>query len=120
MSLIHHPDCPGGDNGTYKPTTEAYRIIRDFIKNYYEPKDDDTKEEIARYVFRSFKSDDIKESLCSFTIIIDNHLSLVWDSVLTMHYGQPIDRKGTGNGTGSISIMLITIPIREMAHPKEG
>ena len=74
------------------------RIIGNFIEKYYQPKDDDTEEEIARYVFRSFKSDDIKENLCSFTIRIDNHLSLVWDSVLTKHYGQPIDRKGTGNG----------------------
>ena len=44
LSLIHHPDRPGGDNATYQPITEAYRILGDFIEKFYEPKNDNTEE----------------------------------------------------------------------------
>ena len=96
LSLIHHPDRPGGDNATYQAITEAYRIVGDFIEKFYEPKSDDTEEEIARHVFRSFNFEDIKENLSSFTINIDNNLSLIWDTVLTKHYGHPKDRTFNG------------------------
>ena len=95
LSFIHHPDRPGGDNIVYQQVTEAYRIIGDYVERYYEP-NDDPDEEVARSIFQSFKSDDVKENLSSFTINIGNATSLVWDTVLTKHYGNPVDRTHNG------------------------
>ena len=95
LSLVHHPDRPGGHNPTYQKITEAYRIIGDFIESNYEAKDD-LEEEIARHAYKSFNFKDIKENLFSFTIKIDNNLSLIWDKVLTKHYGEPNDRITNG------------------------
>ena len=96
LSLMHHPDRPGGDNIIYQKITEAYRIIGDYIEKKYVPKKDDHEEELARHAFRHFNFNDIKENLSSFTIKIDNHLSFFWDKILTKHYGTPIDRKANG------------------------
>ena len=84
LSMIHHPDRPGGDNLIYQPITEAYRIVGDYIERKYVNFHDDDDEQFARFVFRSFNSSDITENLSSFTIKIDNELSLIWDTVLTM------------------------------------
>ena len=95
LSFIHHPDRPGGDNPTYQKITEAYKFIGDYIESNYEP-NDDCEEEVARHVFKNFNFKDIKENLSSFTIKIDNDLSLIWDTILIKHYGNPIDRQGNG------------------------
>ena len=95
LSMLHHPDRPGGDNPKYQKITEAYRIVGDYIESNFES-EGDSEEEIARHAFNCFNFDDIKENLFSFTIKIDNNLSPVWDSVLTKHYGEPVDRKGNG------------------------
>ena len=95
MSLIHHPDKPGGDTIKQQKLNEAYQIIGDSIVD----NDDirvDSEEEAARHVFKSFNFNNIKENIYSFTIKIDNHLSHIWDTVLSEHYGQPIDRNTNG------------------------
>ena len=97
LSFIHHPDRPGGHNPTYQKITEAYKFIGDYIEKHYEPRDD-TEEEVARRAYKSFNFNDIKENFSSFTIKIDNNLSLIWDTILTKHYGEPKDRSGKGNG----------------------
>ena len=114
LSLIHHPDRPGGDNNIQQKITAAYKFIGDFIEKNYESKDDN-EEEIARQVYRNFKLG-VKENLFSFTISIDNNLSFIWDDVLTDHYGSPVDRQTNGkhwkhlnfsdddSNTGDISI----------------
>ena len=94
--MLHHPDRPGGDTATYQTIQNAYSMLGDFIEKNYETSKDDFEEQIARSVFRQFNSSDIKENLASFTIKIENHLSLVWDRVLTKHYGIPLDRKANG------------------------
>ena len=96
LSMIHHPDRPTGDNPLYQNITQAYRLLGDYISTYYKPDTDDTDEEIAMSVYRSFNFDSIKENLCSFTIKIDNTLSLIWENVLIKHYGEPMDRKMNG------------------------
>ena len=105
LTFIHHPDRPGGDNIVYQQVTEAYRIIGDYVERYYEP-NDDPDEEVARSVFQSFKSDDVKENLSSFTINIGNATSLVCDTVLTKHYGSP---GHTMVNTGNIMVTLMTV-----------
>ena len=98
LSLIHHPDRPGGDNPLYQVISQAYRFIGEYIEKHYGTNNDDPDEDIARHVFRSFNFDAIKENLSSFTINIDNGTSLIWDTVLTKHYGKPIDRTRNNNG----------------------
>ena len=63
LSLIHHPDRPGGDNSVYQVISQAYRLIGDYIEKYYDTKNDDPDEDIARHVFRSFNFNAIKENL---------------------------------------------------------
>ena len=98
LSLLHHPDRPGGDNSRYQVISEAYRFIGDFIEEHYESRIDDPDEEIARQVFRSFNCGDVKENLRSFTININNDSSSIWDNILTKHYGKPSDRTHNNNG----------------------
>ena len=91
LSLLHHPDRPGGDNITQQKIAEAFQFIGDYIvQNYYDQ--DDSEEEAARHVFKNFDFKNIKENIFSFTIKIDNNLSNVWDAVLSAHYGPPVDR----------------------------
>ena len=51
---------------------------------------------MARHVYTNSNIDNIKENIFSFTIKIDNNQSLIWDSVLSDHYGLPLDRKTNG------------------------
>ena len=95
LSMIHHPDRPGGDNLTQQKITEAYQFIGDYIvHNYFDQ--NDSEEEAARHVFKNFDFNNIKENIFSFTIKIDNNLSHVWETVLSSHYGPPVDRKSNG------------------------
>ena len=45
LSLIHHPDRPGGHNLTQQKITEAYKFIGDFIESNYDTKVNDTEED---------------------------------------------------------------------------
>ena len=95
LSLIHHPDRPGGDTVTQQKINEAFKFIGEYIvQNYVNT--DDSEEDAARQVFHNKNFANIKENLLSFTINIDNHLSPIWDTVLTKHYGPPVDRKTNG------------------------
>ena len=70
LSLIHHPDRPGGNNKIYQPITEAYRFIGEYIQKNY--KDEDDPEELfARQAYKSFNFGNIRENLFSFTILIE-------------------------------------------------
>ena len=90
LSMIHHPDRPGGDNDIQQKLTEAFQFIGDYIlQNYFDQ--DDSEEEAARNVFKNFDFKNIKENLFSFTIKIDNNLSNIWETVLSAH-----DRKSNG------------------------
>ena len=124
LSLIHHPDRPGGDNLTQQKIAEAFAFIGDYIVDSYANVDDD-EEESARNVYKSFDLSSIKENIYSFTIKIDNNLSHLWDAVLSEHYGPPIDRKTNGKhwkhhgysddncNTGEISIGKWHIPKKD-------
>lgn len=75
--------------------TEAYEFLGHYIVDNYTI-NDDTEEEMARYVYNNSNLHDIKENIFSFTIKIDNNHSFIWDSVLSDHYGPPLDRKANG------------------------
>ena len=96
MSLIHHPDKPGGDTIMQQKLNEAYQIIGDSIVDNNDDIRVDSEEEAARHIFKSFNFNNVKENIYSFTIKIDNHLSHIWDTVLSDHYGKPIDRNTNG------------------------
>ena len=52
LSLVHHPDRPGGDNLIQQKIAEAFQFIGDYIlQNYYDQ--DDSEEEAARHVFKA-------------------------------------------------------------------
>ena len=72
MSLIHHPDKPGVDTIMQQKLNEAYQFIGDFIVHNDDIRDD-SEEETARHVYKSFNFNNIKENIYSFTIKIDNH-----------------------------------------------
>ena len=124
LSLLHHPDRPGGDNIIQQKITEAYKFIGDYIDKNIDVKDD-SDEEFARQMYRNFNFNNIKENLSSFTIKIDNNLSFCWDTILTNHYGPPIDRKTNRKhwkhckysddslNTGDISITKWHIPKKD-------
>ena len=124
LSLIHHPDRPGGDNLIQQKLAEAFAFLGEYIVNNYDIKDD-IEEETARQVFKSFNLNNIKENIYSFTINIDNNLSTLWDSVLSDHYGPPVDRHVNGkhwkhcdysdgnSNTGDISISKWHIPKKD-------
>ena len=95
LSLIHHPDRPGGDTATQQKINEAFQFIGDYILHNY-VNIDDSEEDAARQVFNNFNFTNIKENLLSFTINIDNNLSHLWETILTKHYGPPADRKTNG------------------------
>ena len=76
-------------------------------------------------MYKDFNFKNVKENLFSFTIKIDNDHSFFWDSVLTKHYGPPIDRNTNGkhwkhksytddnSNTGDISIGKWHIPKKD-------
>ena len=129
LSLLHHPDRPGGDNLVQQKITEAYKFIGDYIEKNIDVKDD-SDEEFARQMYRNFNFNNIKENLSSFTIKIDNNLSFYWDTVLTSHYGPPIDRNTNGKhwkhckynddslNCGDISITKWHIPKKDKQSKK--
>ena len=96
LSLAHHPDRIGGDTATFQKILGAYQLIGEYIESHCEPKKDDFEEEIARSAFRQFNFSDVKKNLQSFTILIENHLSMSWEKVLTKHYHSPLDRNVNG------------------------
>ena len=53
LSLIHHPDRPGGDNLIQQKIAEAFTFIGDHILNNYANIDDE-EEESARNVYKNF------------------------------------------------------------------
>ena len=124
LSLIHHPDRPGGDNLIQQKISEAFTFLGDYIINNYEIKDD-IEEETARQLYKGFNLNNIKENIYSFTINIDNNLSSLWDVVLSEHYGPPVDRNVNGkhwkhhdysddnSNTGDISIGKWHIPKKD-------
>ena len=124
LSLLHHPDRPGGDNLVQQKIAEAYKLIGEYIEKNFDAKDD-SEEEAARQVYKDFNFKNVKENLFSFTIKIDNDHSFFWESVLTKHYGPPIDRNTNGkhwkhksytddnSNTGDISIGKWHIPKKD-------
>ena len=95
LAMVHHPD-KGGDENYFKSITEAYRIVGEYLEEEVLDESDDFEEEIARKTFKSFNFSNIKENMKSFTINIDNTSSTTWEKVLTIHYGQPLDKKFNG------------------------
>lgn len=95
LAMVHHPD-KGGDENYFKSITEAYRIVGEYLEEEVLDESDDFEEEIARKTFKSFNFSNIKENMKSFTINIDNSSSTTWEKVLTIHYGQPLDKKVNG------------------------
>ena len=118
LAMMHHPDRPGGDEKVFKPITEAYRLIGEYLERQKDENVEeafDFEEEVARNTFKQFQFCNVKENMRSFTIHIENSSSLTWTKVLSKHYGAPKDRKTNGlhwkvasytdgNHTGNITI----------------
>jgi DnaJ-class molecular chaperone len=34
LAQLHHPDRPGGDGEVFKPITEAYRLIGEYLEGH--------------------------------------------------------------------------------------
>ena len=100
QSFIHHPDKPGGNDDVFKGISEAYRVLGEYFEEKKEngnvESPPDYEEEVARQTFQQYQHSKIKENLRSFTILIDNHLSSTWETVLSAHYGDPKDRETNG------------------------
>ena len=95
LAMVHHPDKPGGDGEVFKPITEAYRLVGEFLENVKDDKTDDHfdyEEDVARRMFHQFKFGNVKENMRSFTVHIDNADSHLWTKVLSKHYGDPLDK----------------------------
>ena len=128
LALKHHPDRPGeNDDELFKKITEAYRFICEYLEELIDEKEDepfDYEEEVARRTFKQFEFAKVKENMRSFTIHIENNLSMVWDKILSTHYGGPLDRDENGfhwkvsnytdgNLTGNIAIGKWHIPKKD-------
>ena len=102
LALTHHPDKPGGNGEVFKEMTEAYRLIGEYILEEQEENEDDEngvfdfEEEVARKTFKQFQFANVKENMRSFTIHIDNAMSCAWTTVLSQHYGVPLDKNTNG------------------------
>ena len=97
LALKLHPDKTGGDGEKFKNITLAFRIVGEYIEeNEANCDDDDIEEMVARKVFKQFEFAKIKENLKSFTIHIENELSLIWDKILSKHFGSPLDKAENG------------------------
>ena len=102
LAMVYHPDKqkPGDDGEVFKKMTAAYRLIGEYLEQQERDDNDDGsydfEEEVARRTFKQFEFSKIKENMRSFTIHIDNDLSLIWDKILSKHYGEPLDKKVNG------------------------
>ena len=100
LAMIHHPDKPGGNDDVFKGISEAYRVLGEYFEEKKEngnvESPTDYEEEVARQTFQQYQHSKIKENLRSFTILIENHLSSTWETVLSAHYGDPKDRETNG------------------------
>ena len=100
LAMVHHPDKPGGNDDVFKKISEAYRLIGEYFEEEREKGNVaspfDYEEEVARQTFQQYQHSKIKENLRSFTILIDNNLSSMWETVLSAHYGDPKDRETNG------------------------
>ena len=102
LAMIYHPDKvkPGEDSEVFKEMTAAYRLIGEYLEKQDRKANDDGsfdfEEEVARRTFRQFQFSKIQENMRSFTIHIDNDLSLTWDKILSIHYGNPLDKEVNG------------------------
>jgi curved DNA-binding protein CbpA len=97
LSMIHHPDRSTGKKETFQELLNAYHRVGDLIEQSKpSTTEDDDEEKSARDLFRKYNFE--KENINTFTILLENSLSFVWDDVLTDNYGEPIDRTKSHNG----------------------
>ena len=118
LAMVHHPDRPGGNGELFKEISAAYLLLGEYLEEHRDDEkegDFDFEEEVARKTFHQFEFSKVKENMRSFTIHIQNNHSVIWEKVLSKHYGVPLDRKGNGlhwkveNYTDGNAISNITI-----------
>ena len=96
LSLVRHPDKPGGTKEDFQELLNAYHAIGRLIEEGINENPADNDEVVARNLFKQFNFE--KENSYSFTISIKNCEYLSWEKVFTNHYGAPIDKSATHNG----------------------
>ena len=99
MSLIRHPDKPGGTKGHFQELMDAFQKVGNLIVNIDQCDLADDEETKARKAFNEFNF--TKKNTFSFTIFIQTYLFPSWESVLTKKNGDPVDRtedEGHNNG----------------------
>ena len=99
MTLLRHPDKPGGKKEDFQELMEAYENLGKIIEETI-PEDLQDKEEVnARKAFKDVNF--TTENVSSITINIDTKMVKSWEEVLTEKLGDPTDRsKETGKNNG--------------------
>ena len=105
MSLIKHPDKPGGKKEDFQELMNAYENLGKIIEQS-SPEDLEDKDEVnARKAFKDVNF--TTENISSFTVNIDTNMVKSWEEVFTEKFGNPIDRsKEAGKNNGQAGTEL--------------
>ena len=95
LSLVKHPDKPGGSKEAFQELLEAYNVAGDAAKKT-KFDEDDLEENIARKMFDQFQFMSITENFQTFTILIEKIVLNEWEKVLTKNFGIPQDNGTNG------------------------
>ena len=96
LSLVRHPDKPGGTKEGFQELNAAYEKLGEIIQNIPQADLDDKEETCARETFKRYNF--AKENIESITIFIETKMVKQWEGVLNEKFGLPIDRTEEANG----------------------
>ena len=99
MTLLKHPDKPGGKNEDFLELMEAYENLGKIIEETVPEDSNDMDEVSARKAFKDVNF--TTENISSITVNIDTHMVKSWEEILTEKLGNPTDRtKEAGKNHG--------------------
>ena len=98
MSLIKHPDKPGGTKEGFQELNAAYERLGVIIENTPQEDLDDKEETNARETFKRYNF--AEENIESITIFLETKMAKHWESTLNEKFGFPIDRTQDGINNG--------------------
>ena len=95
LSLLLHPDKQGGSKELFQSLVSAYKVVCEAVR-LAEFDQEDIEEDIARKIYDQFQLSSIIENLQCYTILIESQFLDIWESVLGLSYGSPIDQSTNG------------------------
>ena len=96
MTLLKHPDKPGGKKEDFQELMDAYENLGKIIEETIPEDLQDMEEVNARKAFKDVNF--TAENVSSITINIDTNMFKSWEFILTEKLGEPNDRSGKNNG----------------------